>query len=941
MKLPLVVLIPFVAAALPALAVRRGRWTATAVALLAPLISLCLLLPLWQSVRAGFVPRWKLPWMPQLGLELDFRADGLAFFFAALVLGIGALVVLYSRYYLSERDDMGRFYAYLLLFMGAMTGMVLSGNLLQLAIFWELTTLTSFLLIGYWTGRADARDGARVSLIVTGLGGLALLGGVILIGRVVGSFDLDVVLASGDLLRAHPLYPVVLTLVLIGAFTKSAQVPFHFWLPAAMAAPTPVSAYLHSATMVKAGVFLLARLHPALAGSELWFNLVVPFGLLTLVVGAWGAIFQNDLKGLLAYSTVSHLGLITLLLGIGTPLAVTAAVFHVMNHAAFKAGLFMAAGIIDHETGSRDLRTLNGLWKYMPVTGALTIIATAAMAGVPLFNGFLSKEMFFTEALGLPDGAGALAWIVPAGALLFGVFSAAYSLRFVAEVFLFGDGTGMPKAPHEPPRTMRVPVEVLALLCVLIGFFPNTMVRPLLDVAAAATAGAQATIPAFHLAQWHGPGLPLFLSLLALAGGIALYLLLRDRLAARAELRPLVSAKDVFEWIMASAAAASRALTNLTHNGSLQRYTLLVLLSALVVGVSQAVSWNWSLGGDNSSLPADLPTATGAVVLMSCAIATAVLHRRRLLALIVTSGVGLMTSLAFVRFGAPDLALTQLLVEVVATMIMLLALFFLPQTDPGAGSRPRVVRDWLVAAAAGGGVAAIVLAVLTRPLDSISGYFVENTVSLGGGTNIVNVILVDFRGFDTMGEIAVIGTAALGVSLMLDGLRGERPGELPTLASDVRPLVLGFISRAILPFALLMSAYVFLRGHNLPGGGFIAGLFTAIGIALQYMSNGLTWTRERVRGRYRPWIGWGVLTAVASGVIGMLAGSYFLDLYFTHVHIPLIGDIELAMAAMFDLGVYITVVAAVLLILSGVGALGEDGEAGRARFAKEADPWKV
>ena len=309
------------------------------------------------------------------------------------------LVVFYARYYMSPADPVARFYSLLLGFMGAMLGIVLSGNLIQLVIFWELTSLFSFLLIGYWHHRADARRGARMALTVTGAGGLCLLAGVLLLGHIVGSYELDAVLAAGDVVRGHALYPVTLALVLLGALTKSAQFPFHFWLPHAMAAPTPASAYLHSATMVKAGVFLLARLWPVLAGTEPWFWIVGGAGVCTLLLGAYAAMFQNDIKGLLAYSTISHLGLITLLLGLNSPLAAVAAVFHMMNHATFKASLFMAAGIVDHETGTRDMRRLDGLFKAMPITGTLAMVASAAMAGVPLLNGFLSKEMFFAETV--------------------------------------------------------------------------------------------------------------------------------------------------------------------------------------------------------------------------------------------------------------------------------------------------------------------------------------------------------------------------------------------------------------------------------------------------------------------------------------------------------------------------------------------------------------
>ena len=430
-----------VAALLPTNARNLESLWAAAVAL-AVALPLALLYP---EVRDGAVLTERIAWLPSLGVNLVVRLDGFAWMFAMLVSAMGLLVIVYARYYLSADDPAARFYSLLLGFMGAMLGVVVSGNLVQLVVFWELTSVFSFLLIGYWTHRKDARRGARMAFTVTATGGLALLAGVLLLGHIVGSYELDAVLAAGDVVRAHALYPLTLALVLLGALTKSAQFPFHFWLPHAMAAPTPVSAYLHSATMVKAGVFLLARLWPVLAGTDAWFWIVGGAGLATLLLGAYAAMFQNDLKGLLAYSTISHLGLITLLLGLNSPLAAVAAVFHMMNHATFKASLFMAVGIIDHETGTRDMRRLDGLYRFMPITGTLAIVACAAMAGVPLLNGFLSKEMFFAETV-FVSAHPAIEYGLPALATLAGVFAVVYSLRFGHDVF-FGPPPHRPAAP--------------------------------------------------------------------------------------------------------------------------------------------------------------------------------------------------------------------------------------------------------------------------------------------------------------------------------------------------------------------------------------------------------------------------------------------------------------------------------------------------------------
>ena len=428
MTILLIVLLPFLGALLPPFAARSGRASCAAVAGAISAAALATLLSLSPAVWDGGIAAASWDWVPQIGLSLGVFVDGLGLFFACIILGIGLLIILYARNYLSREDDAGKFFAYLLLFQGAMLGIVLSDNILLLVVFWELTSLSSFLLIGFWSHKADGRQGARMALVVTGAGGLALLGGMVLLGEAAGSYALTDILHRGDVVRASPLYPAILPLVLVGAFTKSAQFPFHFWLPHAMAAPTPVSAYLHSATMVKAGIFLMARLWPVLGGTEAWFIVVTGTGLVTMLVGAWIALFKDDLKGILAHSTVSHLGLMTMLLGIGTPYAATAAVFHILNHAIFKAALFMSAGIVDHETHTRDIRSLGGLVHVMPISATLALIASAAMAGVPLFNGFLSKEMMLeaahqTSYAGSPIVLGALATV---GALL----SVAYSVRF-------------------------------------------------------------------------------------------------------------------------------------------------------------------------------------------------------------------------------------------------------------------------------------------------------------------------------------------------------------------------------------------------------------------------------------------------------------------------------------------------------------------------------
>jgi multicomponent K+:H+ antiporter subunit A len=919
MNLLWVVLLPLIGTLVPLLTERFGRNVCAFSVAILPAWSLILVLMHAGDIFEGQDIRQSIEWIPTMGLDLSFRLDGLALLFLLLILGIGLLVILYARYYLSAKDSMGRFYAYLILFMTAMVGIVISNNLIQLWMFWELTSISSFLLISFWSHKSEARKGARMALTVTGAGGLALLAGLLLIGSMVDSYDLDAVLANGDLIRAHAAYPVALILVLLGAFTKSAQFPFHFWLPHAMSAPTPVSAYLHSATMVKAGIFLMARFYPALAGTDLWFIIVSLTGLTTLLLGAYIALFKHDLKGLLAYSTISHLGLITLLLGLNSDLAAVAAVFHIINHATFKASLFMAAGIIDHESGSRDMRRLNGLWKYMPYTATLAIVAALSMAGVPLLNGFLSKEMFFAETL-TQSMLGSLSWLIPLLATLGAAFSVAYSLRFIHDVFFNGEPIDLPKMPKEPPRYMKVPVEILVALCLLVGIFPAFVVGDLLDVASFAVLSHD--VPVHNLAIWHGFNVPLLMSFLAMVGGVTIYYN-RHHLFQFQSHFDEADAKHIFEGVVQSIVKFSQRFIDALENGSLQRYVFLLLISTLVMGAWPLLDLTQNVGS-RTQIPIDAIAITGAILMILSAIATVIWHRRRFLALIFLSVVGLIVSLAFAQFSAPDLALTQLSVEIVTIILLLLALFFLPQTTQKESSHRRLSLDFLVSGLIGCVIGTICYAMLTSPLDTISDFFIANSKTGGGGTNVVNVILVDFRGFDTFGEIIVLGIAALGIFKLIANMRIYMPARDDkgrAWSNDPHPMMFEMVSQSLLPLALLVSAYIFLRGHNMPGGGFIAGLITSVAIIQQYIAHGVQWIKPRVTLDYQWVIASGILIATATGLGSWIFGKPFLSTWFDYFHLPWIGEFELASAMLFDLGVYLTVVGAVMLILANLGKL--------------------
>ncbi len=907
----------------------KSRRQAAVIAGVATLAGCALLAILAPAVFAGEVIRFRVEWLPSLNVAFGLRLDGLAFLFASLILGIGALVVLYGAYYLAKDDPMPRFFTWLLCFMGSMLGVVLADNLILLVVFWELTGLTSFMLISFWRHQADARQGARMALTVTGAGGLALLAGVLLIGKVAGSYDLDAVFAAKAVLRDSALFTPIIILVLIGAFTKSAQFPFHFWLPHAMAAPTPVSAYLHSATMVKAGVFLLARLYPALGDNDIWFWLVSSAGLVTLLFGAVVAIFQHDLKGLLAYSTISHLGLITLLFGLDTPLAVVAGVFHIINHAVFKASLFMAAGIIEHETGSRDMRQLNGLWKTMPITATLAMVACAAMAGVPLANGFLSKEMFFAETLAM-DTHRLLQWTTPIAASLAGIAGVAYSLRFIHDVFFNGEPVGLSKTPHEPPRFMRVPVEILVVLCLLVGIFPAYTIGPLLAIAAAATLQLPSVnaLPVYSLAIWHGVNLPLLMSGIAMIGGVALYMLLQRKINLHTVTKLPGNAKAIFDSLISAFVNVAERVTQITQNGSLSRYLQLIIATAIVGAIAGIWFTPSFTGARVNPQPANLFVMSIAIIGMASAIATVVIYRERVTALILLGLTGLVVTLTFVYFSAPDLALTQALVEVVTLILMMLALKFLPRTSAREPFRFQHWRDLILAVSAGGGLSWLTYQILTQPFNSISPYFLMKTVPEGGGANAVNVIIVDFRGVDTLGEIAVLGMAGLIVALVLRGIKLSNSPIDEQIESKVpestRPsLILSVISTLLLPLCIVVSIYFYVRGHNLPGGGFIAGLVFSIALILQYVALGRGKVGAQLPMDYAKWVGWGLLIAGLTGIGSMVIGFPFLTSTYHVFKLPIIEAVPIASAMFFDLGVFVCVIGGTMLSLSAIAKLND------------------
>ncbi|PLT34021.1 Na+/H+ antiporter subunit A [Bacillus sp. V5-8f] len=737
-------------------------------------------------VRGGVYVSESLAWIPSLGINFDVYLDGLSLLFALLITGIGALVMLYSVYYLNKgKEKLHTFYVYLLLFMGSMLGLVLSDNLILLYMFWEFTSLSSFLLIGYWYHRERSRYGAQKSLLITVLGGLSMLGGFVLLSFIGDTYSIRELI--GQNLVEDPLFIASLLLVLLGAFSKSAQFPFHIWLPDAMEAPTPVSAYLHSATMVKAGIYLVARLSPVFAESSLWFWLTASTGIVTLIWGSYSAVKQTDLKAILAYSTISQLGMIMAMLGAGAAAlhyntlgeniylaATVAAVFHLINHATFKGSLFMAAGIIDHETGTRDIRRLGGLMNFMPITFTITTIGAFSMAGLPPFNGFLSKEMFFTSMVRISkmDFFSLETWgvVFPVVAWLGSIFTFVYSMIIAFKPFR---GKYKPeqleKKPHEAPLGMLIPPIILASLVIILGIFPNILAPAIIEPAVAAIqTGLSQTEFQVHIAHWHGLTIELFMTIGVILLGCLLYLTW-DRWKHVYHVVPgKLSLNRMYDALLFGLERGSIGLVKLFMTGYIRTYLVYIFLF-FIVSLGFTLWWKDAFALDlSNTAPVRLYEVIIAVIISIGAIVI-LFAKSRLTSIIILGAVGYMVSLFFVLFRAPDLALTQLVIETISVALFLLCFYHLPKLS--SRKEERLVfrlNNALISIGVGVIVTLIALSAHSNKFfETISSYYVENAYKEAGGKNIVNVILVDFRGLDTMFEITVLGIAALGIFALI------------------------------------------------------------------------------------------------------------------------------------------------------------------------------
>ena len=921
---------------------------------LAPAAAFVILLPLTAQVNQGEVLAWSIEWLPAIELPLTLYLDGLSAFFALLVTFIGTLIIIYTGQYFQGDPGAWRFLTYIFLFMGAMLGLVMAGDVITLFIFWEGTSITSFLLVAYKTKDEEARKGAFKALFITGGGGIALLGGLLFVGNVAGGTTYVEILGSGDALRESPYYLVMLGLVAFGAFTKSAQFPAHIWLPGAMSAPTPASAYLHSATMVKAGIYLLARLNPALGLTEAWFWLLSIVGLTTMLVGAYLGLRQNDLKALLAYSTIAQLGILVVLIAEDISEAYKALVIGILAHALYKSALFLAVGIVDHETGTRDLRRLGGLRKSMPLTFVITTIAALSMAGLPPLFGFLAKETLLATAVytSLPE---AINWIFPAAAVIAGAFVLAQAGMLVWDTFMGHPRDDSIKG-HDPSWAMLMGPAIPALLSLAVGLLPEPRQEAiLLAKAASAALGEPVKV---SLALWTGLNVPFVLSIVAISLGVILFLFRSRVREIQARLDPGLSFNDLYDWVLRAIDRAAAWSTRL-QQGKLRTYLVIIIAATvvLVVGLS-----NTALLPDLSAITPPTLNFRGEIVglrlfallvAVTAALAT-VLLRRDFSAILALGATGLSVALLMVLEPAPDVALVQIVVDILAVVILVLALSRLPRqqrrkaqfvTDATLRRRSSGLgRDLLIAGTIGLVVTAITLtALLSRPRESaLTPYFEANAKPQTGAKDVVGAIVVDFRALDTVIEIAVFTVAGLGAYTLLRraarkfGDSADQAASLPkTTGSHLPTLGIGGLRTSAfvrvptyvtLPLSMMLAITHIMYGHDQPGDGFTAGVIISLGVGLWYVVFGYNETR-----RHLPWlrpaalISTGILVAIATGVIASFIDGAFLDNidFGERLGLPLPQGFHISTSFLLEVAICLTVLGSVAYMLNSLGHPGD------------------
>ena len=862
-------------------------------------------------IASGRSVAWRIAWVPSLGVDLALRLDGFSFLFALLITGIGALVVVYAGGYLTNesRHDRARFFTLILLFMTAMLGAVLSDNLLVLFLFWEATSLLSFLLIGFHADSPHARRAALMSLRVTAGGGFALLGAIILIGLSLDSYLLTDVIARADALaRSRWSVPIVIG-VLIGAFTKSAQFPFHFWLPNAMQAPTPASAYLHSATMVKLGIYLLARFEPVIGALPRGRDTLIAFAIATMLIAAFQALRAENFKTVLAYSTVASLGILVMLVGLDGPMATVAMVGFVLAHALYKATLFFCAGSVLHATGLSKLRAMGGLVRFLPVTAAAAALASLSMAGLPPFVGFISKEFLFEAQIQSSWNAVPVAAAVLVNAVLVAV-AGVVTLR----PFFLGQGKVKSVQHGETPALLAGPV-VLSLLGLLLSLSPDWITTAVIRPAVAAVYGREVVIELPSLG--HGVTPTLVLSAVVVGIG-ALVLRFWRSIHTHLRSRTLIDRYDTehaFELLTRTGRRAAAVTARVVQHGDLRKYVWVVLAASLGF-----VAWGVAMSGRGPRFPGvltGLRVGPAAVALIGIAGAFAAVRTRTLVSTMIAVGLtGFVAALTFMMNGAPDLALTQFAVESLVMVLLTVVLLVLPLHAPSTRTKRERAADTGLAVVFGLVMLAVLVDLAATSREApVADFFAAQSYLSAFGRNVVNVILVDFRGFDTLGETTVIGLSAI-LAWSLLGPRTARE-DAARFAPGRRIFILVMTSRLFFWLLAVLSVLILLRGHNEIGGGFVGGLTAALAFALVSLADGTDRARAMLRVHPISLAGGGLFLAIASGLPGLfLHGDFLRHLWF---ELDVFGlQIKQGTTLLFDSGVYLVVLGAVLAFLFGL-----------------------
>jgi multicomponent Na+:H+ antiporter subunit A len=936
-------LLHLTAGAAAPLLVRRLGSRAFLVLAVVPVVPVVWALTHTGAVRQGQVVVETVPWVPALGLELAFAMGTLQWVMTLIVSGIGALVLFYCTWYFDDEEPaLGCFAGVFTGFAAAMLGLVLSDDLLVMYVFWELTTVLSYLLIGHDADKRASRGAAMQALMVTTFGGLSMLVGILVLGTHAGTFRVS---ELGDSPVSGPTAVVVVALLLVGAISKSALVPFHFWLPGAMAAPTPVSAYLHAAAMVKAGVYLVALLAPVFAGVPGWHAVLLTLGVATMLLGGWRALRQDDLKLLLAYGTVSQLGFLLVVAGTGTRSAALAGLALLVAHALFKAALFLVVGIVDHQTGTRDLRRLSGVGRAMPLVCAVAVAAGASMAGVAPLTGYVAKESVLAALVDVASegdgtGLGRLAgWSLLAGVTAGSALTAAYTARFLWGAFATKPGVAVTPVKR-PPLPFVVPSLLLAVLSLLLGFLGAEQTELLSPHAARFPAGVHAG----ELGLWHGFGLPLGLSVLALVSGLAVFWWHGSFARLQEALSPRWTAERCYEAGMRGLDRTAVEVTALTQRGSAAVYLTVILLTVVTVpGAALLTAGDWS--ADTALWDTPAQAVVGAVVVLAAVLTTGA--RRRLTAVLLLGVTGYGTAALFLLHGAPDIALTQVLVETVTLVVFVLVLRRLPDHFTGRALPGARTARLLIGTAAALAVAGFMTAsVSARTAVPVSRDFPEAASEIGGGHNVVNVTLVDIRAWDTLGEIAVLVVAATGVASLIFiqdrnvSVRRVRdipyPPEVEKLPTDAdrrawlpasrtlppqrRSIILEVVTRLLFHTVVVFSLYLLFAGHNNPGGGFAAGLVTGLALLLRYLAGGRYELDEAMPVAAGAVVGAGLVVATGAGLVPLAFGGAVFQSAVVDLHVPLLGDVHVVTSLFFDIGVYLVVVGLSLDLLRSLGS---------------------